>query len=85
MSFHPEEVTDEQREACAVEIMRVMLEDFCDDTNTPFDIALDAFASSRTYNLLFDFASRMWAEGPDYLRYFWQREQNNACENSSLD
>lgn len=81
MSFHPEDVTDEQREACAVEVMRAMLEDFCDDTNTPFDVALDAFASSRTYNLLFDFDSRMWAEGPGYLRYFWLREQNNACEN----
>ena len=28
-------VTDEQREACAVVVMRTMLEDWCDDTGVP--------------------------------------------------
>lgn len=64
MGFDEEAVTDEQREACAVVVMRTMLEDWCDDTGSPFDDALDAFASSRTYELLFDFSSRQWAEGP---------------------
>ena len=68
MGFDEEAVTDEQREACAVVVMRTMLEDWCDDTGAPFDDALDAFASSRTYELLFDFSSRQWAEGPDNLR-----------------
>ena len=49
MGFDEEAVTDEQREACAVVVMRTMLEDWCDDTGAPFDDALDAFASSRTY------------------------------------
>ena len=53
MGFDEEAVTDEQREACAVVVMRTMLEDWCDDTGAPFDDALDAFASSRTYELLF--------------------------------
>lgn len=57
MGFDEEAVTDEQREACAVVVMRTMLEDWCDDTGVPFDDALDAFASSRTYELLFDFSS----------------------------
>ena len=52
MGFDEEAVTDEQREACAVVVMRTMLEDWCDDTGVPFDDALDAFASSRTYELL---------------------------------
>ena len=45
MGFDEEAVTDEQREACAVVVMRTMLEDWCDDTGVPFDDALDAFAS----------------------------------------
>ena len=43
MGFDEEAVTDEQREACAVVVMRTMLEDWCDDTGIPFDDALDAF------------------------------------------
>lgn len=74
MGFDEEAVTDEQREACAVVVMRTMLEDWCDDTGVPFDDALDAFASSRTYELLFDFSSRQWAEGPDNLRFVWEQE-----------
>ena len=76
--FDEEAVTDEQREACAVVVMRTMLEDWCDDTGAPFDDALDAFASSRTYELLFDFSSRQWAEGPDNLRFVWEQEKKNG-------
>ena len=64
MGFDEEAVTDEQREACAVVVMRTMLEDWCDDTGAPFDDALDAFASSRTYELLFDFSSRRPRQPP---------------------
>ena len=78
MGFYEEAVTDEQREACAVVVMRTMLEDWCDDTGVPFDDALDAFASSRTYELLFDFSSRQWAEGPDNLRFVWEQERRNG-------
>lgn len=80
MGFDEGAVTDEQREACAVEVMRAMLEDWCDDTGTSFDDALDAFAASRTYDLLFDFSSRQWAEGPDNLRCTWERERKSALQ-----
>lgn len=75
MGFDEEAVTDEQREACAV-VMRTMLEDWCDDTGIPFDDALDAFASSRTYELLFDFSSRQWAEGPTTSASCGSRKKN---------
>ena len=78
MGFDEEAVTDEQREACAVVVMRTMLEDWRDDTGAPFDDALDAFASLRTYELLFDFSSRLWAEGPDNLRFVWEQERKNG-------
>ncbi len=76
MGFDECEVTDAQREACAVEVMRAMLEDWCDEHGEDFDTALDRFASSRTYEFLFDFTTRQWAEGPDNLRYLWERESN---------
>lgn len=78
MGFDEEAVTDEQREACAVVVIRTMLEDWCDDTGAPFDDALDAFASSRTYELLFDFSSRQRAEGHDNLRFVWEQEKKNG-------
>ena len=78
MGFDEEAVTGEQREACAVVVMRTMLEDWCDDTGVPFDDALDAFASSRTYELLFDFSSRQWPEGPDNLRFAWEQERTDG-------
>ena len=82
MGFDEEAVTDEQREACAVVVIRTMLEDWCDDTGAPFDDALDAFASSRTYELLFDFSSRQWAEGPDNLRFVWEQERKNGSRSA---
>ena len=46
------------------------------------ELALSAriapFASSRTYELLFDFSSRQWAEGPDNLRFVWEQERRNG-------
>lgn len=78
MGFDEELVTDAQREACAVEVMRAILEDWCDDAGASFDETLDVFASSRTYELLFDFSSRQWADGPDNLRFVWERERKTA-------
>ncbi len=78
MGFDEELVTDAQREACAVEVMRTMLEDWCDDTGASCAAAFDACASTRTYELLFDFSSRQWAEGPDNLRFVWERERKTA-------
>ena len=66
MGFDEELVTDAQREACAVEVMRAILEDWCDDAGASFDETLDVFAS------------RQWAEGPDNLRFVWERERKTA-------
>ena len=60
-------VTDEQKEACAVSVMRAMLEDRSLREGTPFEEALEDFAESRCYEMLFDYGTRLWAEGPDYL------------------
>ena len=78
MGFDEEAVTDEQREACAVVVMRTMLEDWCDDTGLPTDDARAASASSRSSEVLFDSSSRQWAEGPDNLRFVWEQERRNG-------
>ncbi len=75
MAFDSELVTDSQRETCAVSVMRAMLEDLSAAEGAPLEDLLLEFAASKTYGVLFDFETRAWAEGPDYLRGLWERER----------
>ena len=68
------EVTAEQKEACAVSGMRAMLEDYSERHGMAFEAALERFASTRCYAELFDFETRLWAEGPDYLASLFEDE-----------
>ena len=63
----PHSVSNEQKEACAVSAMRAMLEDYSARNDIPFARALEEFAQSPCYKMLFDYDTRLWAEGPDYL------------------
>ncbi len=76
-------LTESQMEACAVMAMRMMLEDFSDEKGCSFPDALVRFAGSRTYQMLFDYDTRLWAEGPDYLRGVWMREEANSARRTS--
>ena len=67
MSNGVEEVSIEQKEACAVLCMRMMLEDYSQRTGISFEKAFEEFASTDVYNQLFDFETHLWAESPDYL------------------
>lgn len=66
MSFN--EIDDSQKELCAILVMRTMLEDYSTSKGIPFDEALLEFADSKAYVMLFDYATGLWREGPDYLR-----------------
>lgn len=66
------EITDEQKEACAVSVMRAMLEGYSERHGISFADALGLFAQSRWYGMLFDFETRLWAEGPDYLESLFE-------------
>ena len=59
---------DEQKELCAIVVMRAMLEDYCTEKKIAFDQAFLQFVSSGAYTMLFDFSTGLWREGPDYLR-----------------
>ena len=67
-------ISCKQKEICAILVMRTMLEDYCKETGKHFDQELLNFARSKTYNALFDFDTRLWAEGPDYLRDLYEDE-----------
>lgn len=56
------------KEACAIETMRYMLQNYARDKQISFEDALLTFSSSSTYQVLFDFDTEVWKEGPDYLR-----------------
>ena len=67
-----EPLTDEQRESCAVSVMRTMLTDYCDDKGIPFEQIFFEFSTSLAYKMLFDYSTGLWKEGPDYLRNFFE-------------
>ena len=66
-------VSTETKEACAVETMRYMLQNYAQDKGIPFEDALLTFTISTTYQVLFDFETEVWKEGPDYLRSLFEK------------
>lgn len=66
-------VSTETKEACAIETMRYMLQNFAQDKGIPFEDALLTFITSSTYQVLFDFETEVWKEGPDYLRSLFDK------------
>ena len=66
-------VSLETKEACAVETMRYMLQNYAQDKEIPFEDALLLFTTSSTYQVLFDFDTQVWKEGPDYLRSLFDK------------
>lgn len=67
------EVSNATKESCAVETMRYMLQQYCTDKAVPFEDALFMFSTSSTYQVLFDFETGVWREGPDYLRSLFEK------------
>lgn len=65
-------VTDLQKETCAVNTMRWMIETFSEKNNIPFEDAFFDFTKSPIYELLFDYESGVWREGPDYLMALYE-------------
>lgn len=68
MTLKDSKLDDQQKEVCAIVVMRSMLEDHVSETGMPFDEAFFQFASSSAYKMLFDYSTGLWREGPDYLR-----------------
>ena len=67
-------VSTETKEACAIETMRYMLQRYAQDKGLTFEDAFFAFSTSTTYEVLFDFETEVWKEGPDYLRSLFEKD-----------
>lgn len=66
----------QQMELCAVSVMRTMLEDYSIENGIAFEEAFLRFVESSTYQMLFDYSTGLWREGPDYLRAMFEEVVN---------
>ncbi len=60
-------VPEENKNSCAIRLMRTMLAKFSESQGIRFEEALLQFMQSGVYDILFDFETEVWKEGPDYL------------------
>ena len=67
------EITDEIKNACAIETMHCMVRQYAADKGISFEEAFFAFATSTTYKVLFDFETAVWKEGPEYIRSLFEK------------
>ena len=70
-------MTDEERtiiENSITFLIQEMLQEYSEKYNVKFDDALDLFTMSDTYKALYDFDSKLFREGPDYLLEWFERE-----------
>ena len=76
MDISNNRVSEELKNSTAIKVMRDMLIDYSEDQQIPFEDSALSFAKSETYKALFDFATEIWKEGPDYLRWLYDEELN---------
>lgn len=67
-----EQISDKEKEYCAVSTMRRMIEKYADKNGISFDDAMLLFTNSNAYEALFDYETDIWREGPDYLMGFFE-------------
>lgn len=77
-------VSDEQKEFSAITVMRCMLTAYAEDNKISFEQALLDFSKSRSYQMLFDYETEVWKEGPEYLRYLYESEIKENKSNAGF-
>ena len=83
METYNSQVSDKEKNAAAIRVMRSMLTNYATEKNEPFENVLLQFSKSNTYELLFDFGTNVWREGPLYLRSLYDDELANRVKQSS--
>lgn len=58
--------------ACANMVLTDAIEDFASENNISIAEARDILLSSEACEGLYDFDTKLWAEGPDYFRCFYE-------------
>ena len=64
--------------ACADMIFTDALEDMAEEEHISLQEARERIISSGAYACLYNFASGLWMEGPDYFRCFVKEMENNC-------
>ena len=74
MEISNSSITEQQKNATAIRVMRSMLTTYATEKQISFDELLLQFSKSNTYEVLFDFETGVWREGPYYLRALYEEE-----------
>jgi hypothetical protein len=65
-------ISTDKKNACAIRVMRTMLVKYAEKHQLSFDEAMLRFSESSAYEMLFDFETEVWKEGPDYLMMLFE-------------
>ena len=74
--------TIETMTMCANMILTDAIEDFALENNIPLSEARHRILSSRACESLYNFKTKLWAEGPDYFRAFYEAVERNNKGNT---
>lgn len=73
MAISNHEMTNDQREACAIVTMRDTIGSLAQREKISYEDAMIKFTNSRVYDALFDYDTGIWREGSDHLLYLYDR------------
>ncbi len=73
-----DEVTDEQREHCALSTMRMAVAEYARQKGLSFEEAFLLFSRSPVYRMLFDFETALWKEGPHYVLALFEKSTTRS-------
>jgi len=66
---------NDQKEYCANNLVARIIEILSEEQpDKSMAEIVSSFMESKTYSLLMDFSTRLWAEGPDYIIEIYKRE-----------
>ena len=71
------DITDKQRETCAIIVMRDAVAEIAKQENLSYDEAMVRFASSRVYEALFGYETGIWKESPVYILDLYEKYGRN--------
>lgn len=71
------DITDKQRETCAIIVMRDAVAEIAKQENLSYDEAMVRFVSSRVYEALFDYETGIWKESPVYILDLYEKYGRN--------
>lgn len=69
-------VTDKEKELCAKRLISMIIDTLHNIIpEHSKDSLLEDFINSKTHSMLFDFETKLWTEGPDYILCLYAEEK----------